>query len=195
MEPPFEHMRRCVGPLMGGGPGLRIFDYPADLQRDCDPVVCGVWKYLKRVSAKELMRLPSKISDVDELPSWVTQEAKWLIGFWFDKGLAEPAPRRSNWARQPIRSPFYWGEKSSCVLPVRWTASDIGKSLKEVTSGRQMPPRIGTLTRPMPIRLVAPTAIIASIGRPWRNGVNVGADLFTSAKTMERIGCRLSRFH
>jgi site-specific DNA-adenine methylase len=35
---------------------------------DADPVVVGVWKFLKRVSPAELRRLPSNISHVDELP-------------------------------------------------------------------------------------------------------------------------------
>jgi hypothetical protein len=77
---------------------------------DCDPIICGVWQYLTRVSAKELMRLPPNISAVDELPASVCQEAKWLIGFWFNHGIAVPAPRRSNWARQPIQAAFFWSE-------------------------------------------------------------------------------------
>jgi hypothetical protein len=37
-------------------------------------------------------------------------EAKSLIGFWFNNGLAQPAIRRSNWARQPIQSAKFWSE-------------------------------------------------------------------------------------
>ena len=40
----------------------------------------------------------------------VCQEAKWLIGFWFNSGLVAPAPRRSNWARTPRLAAFFWGE-------------------------------------------------------------------------------------
>jgi hypothetical protein len=75
-----------------------------------DPVVCGVWKFLQKASPRELMRLPANISDVDELPSRVCQEARSLIGFWFNHGLAEPSKRRSNWARQPIQSASFWSE-------------------------------------------------------------------------------------
>jgi hypothetical protein len=77
---------------------------------DRDPVVCSVWKYLKRVTSRELMHLPSDISHVDELPSRVCQEARWLIGFWFDSGLAKPGRGRSNWALTPCRRGFYWSE-------------------------------------------------------------------------------------
>lgn len=75
-----------------------------------DPVVCGVWKYLQRATARELMRLPSNISGVDELPARVCQEARSLIGFWFNKGLKAPAIRRANWARHPRYAAFYWSE-------------------------------------------------------------------------------------
>jgi hypothetical protein len=75
-----------------------------------NPVVYGVWDYLQRVSPAEVMRLPSNISHVDELPSRVCQEAKWLIGFWFDNGLTRPARSRSNWALTPRYAARYWSE-------------------------------------------------------------------------------------
>jgi hypothetical protein len=75
-----------------------------------NPVVYGVWSYLQRVAPAEVMRLPSNISRIDELPSRVCQEAKWLIGFWFGSSLTKPAVSRSNWARTPKLSAFYWGE-------------------------------------------------------------------------------------
>lgn len=75
-----------------------------------NPVVYGVWNYLQRVSPAEVLRLPSAISHVDELPSRVCQEAKWLIGFWFDNGLTKPAVARGNWAKTPILSARFWSE-------------------------------------------------------------------------------------
>jgi hypothetical protein len=75
-----------------------------------NPVVYGVWNFLQRVSPAEVMRLPSNISHVDELPSRVCQEAKWLIGFWFNNGLTKPADIRSNWARTPILAARFWSE-------------------------------------------------------------------------------------
>jgi site-specific DNA-adenine methylase len=75
-----------------------------------DPVVYGVWKFLQRASPRELMRLPSNISDVDELPNWVCKEARWLIGFWFDHGRDVPTVRRTNWARSPKQSAYFWSE-------------------------------------------------------------------------------------
>jgi site-specific DNA-adenine methylase len=105
--PRFDHV---IEPFAGSA-GYSSFWEPKKVTLiDCDPIICGVWRFLRKVSAKELMRLPSNISDVAELSPRVCQEAKWLIGFWFNHGLAEPAPRRSNWARNPIQAAFFWSE-------------------------------------------------------------------------------------
>jgi hypothetical protein len=77
---------------------------------DKDPVIVGVWRFLQRASPSELMALPSNISSVDQLPGWVCQEAKWLIGFWCNHGLAQPAARRGNWARQARLHRRFWSK-------------------------------------------------------------------------------------
>jgi hypothetical protein len=57
------------------------------------------------------MALPVNIDDVDELPASVCQEARNLVGFWLNRGLTQPAKRRSGWARSdsPYRS-FFWDQ-------------------------------------------------------------------------------------
>ena len=55
---------------------------------ESDPVLVGVWDYLLKVDADEILRLPDlpKVGDcVDDHP--IPQEAKWLIGFWLNRGL------------------------------------------------------------------------------------------------------------
>jgi hypothetical protein len=52
---------------------------------DADPVICGLWDYLIHVSPEEIRRLPLVFSHIDELD--LCQEAKWLIGFWLNKGI------------------------------------------------------------------------------------------------------------
>jgi hypothetical protein len=75
-----------------------------------NPVVYGVWNYLQRVSPAEVMRLPSNVSHVDELPARLCDEAKALIGFWFNQGLPKPGRSRCNWARRPCRVAHFWSE-------------------------------------------------------------------------------------
>jgi hypothetical protein len=75
-----------------------------------DPKIIGVWRFLQRVKPSELKRLPSNISHIAELPARVCEEARWLIGFWFNHGLATPAARRSNWARQGRYHGRFWSK-------------------------------------------------------------------------------------
>lgn len=106
-RPRCEHV---IEPFAGGA-GYSVYWKPKKVTLiEQNPVVYGVWKYLQRVSAREIMRLPSNITHVDELPPRVCQEAKWLIGFCFDNGLTKPALSRSNWARTPIMAARYWSE-------------------------------------------------------------------------------------
>jgi hypothetical protein len=101
---------RVIEPFAGSA-GYSCFWEPKKVSLiERDPLVVGVWRFLKRSSPAELMRLPSNISHVDELPPRVCQEARSLIGFWFNHGLPAPALRRSNWARNPRYAAFFWGE-------------------------------------------------------------------------------------
>jgi hypothetical protein len=60
---------------------------------------------------------------IDELPSGVCEEARSLIGFWFNHGLPAPAVRRSNWARNPRYAAFFWNETIKLRLASRVTDS------------------------------------------------------------------------
>jgi hypothetical protein len=74
-----------------------------------DPRLIAIWHYLQRVTAREIMRLPTEIDSVDGLRA--CEEAKMLIGFWFNRGLAKPAKQRSQWARHDRHRFGYWGQK------------------------------------------------------------------------------------
>jgi site-specific DNA-adenine methylase len=78
---------------------------------EIDPALAEVWRYLKRVTQREILELPDLPVDktVDDLR--VPQEAKWLIGLWLNRGVAAPRKRASLWMRQGIRPGCFWGEK------------------------------------------------------------------------------------
>ncbi len=78
---------------------------------DLDPFVIGVWEYLIRVSAAEVMAIPDVAPDgsVDDLP--VCQEARWLVGFWLNRAPEQPRPRPSAWMRSGIRPGSFWGAR------------------------------------------------------------------------------------
>jgi hypothetical protein len=103
--------RDIVVEPFAGAANYSVFWEPARvILIERDPVVFSVWDYLTKVSPAELLRLPSNISTVDQLPAYVPQEARWLVGFWFNHGLATPAARRSNWASQARYHGRFWSK-------------------------------------------------------------------------------------
>lgn len=78
---------------------------------DVDPVVTGVWDYLTTASSAEILGLPDFGPDqtIDDLE--VCQEARWLIGFWLNRGVAHPRRSPSRWMRDGIRPGSFWGER------------------------------------------------------------------------------------
>jgi site-specific DNA-adenine methylase len=78
---------------------------------EIDPALAEIWRYLKRVTQREILALPDLPEDgsVDDLQ--ITQEAKWLIGMWLNRGVSAPRKRASQWMRQGIRPGCFWGQK------------------------------------------------------------------------------------
>ncbi len=78
---------------------------------EIDPVIAGVWSYLVRVNPKEILSIPDLRpgGSVDDLK--VCQEAKWLVGFWLNRGTASPRKRPSKWMREGIRPGSFWGPR------------------------------------------------------------------------------------
>lgn len=64
---------------------------------ELDEMVYGVWKYLIGSSPEDIMSLPADIDHIDNLN--ICQEAKWLIGFWLNKGGTSPMKTPSKWMR------------------------------------------------------------------------------------------------
>lgn len=54
------------------------------------PVVAEMWRYLVSVSEEEIRRIPLNPKHVSEVPSWVPQPARHLIGWWFNNATASP---------------------------------------------------------------------------------------------------------
>lgn len=87
----------------------------------------ATWRYLIRVRAAELRSLPADVDCVDDHPH-LTQEQRWLIGWWLYRGSTYPRRRASSLkARLPSSGPF-WCERVRDRLAERvesirhWTA-------------------------------------------------------------------------
>jgi hypothetical protein len=78
---------------------------------EIDPVLFSVWSYLIGVKPREILSIPDFPlgGSVDDLA--VCQEARWLIGFWLNRGAASPRKSPSRWMRDGIRPGSFWGER------------------------------------------------------------------------------------
>lgn len=106
-SPQFDHV---IEPFAGSA-CYSLYHNPRKVTLiDADPVLAGLWQYLIKATPKEIMALPVDVNTVDEIRA--CQEAKWLIGFWFNCGTAQPSKRRSNWGslHQFRRGVQVWSE-------------------------------------------------------------------------------------
>ncbi len=82
---------------------------------EADPVLAALWRYLVAVKPSEVTRLKVGINHVDEL-GIVPVEAKYLVGFWMNKGASTPSLRPSAWMRSGIRPRSYWGDEVRSII-------------------------------------------------------------------------------
>jgi site-specific DNA-adenine methylase len=100
-----------VEPFAGSaGYAMRYYDRKVVLC-EVDPVLAGVWTYLIAVSPEEIRSIPD-LEDgqtVDDLD--VCEEARWLVGFWLNRGASRPRRSPSRWMRERIRPGSFWGDR------------------------------------------------------------------------------------
>lgn len=77
---------------------------------DVDPIICSVWDYLLNVEPDEIAELPNMPEVGDSVDNYtLPQEAKWLIGFWLNRGSAQPKKSRTAFGARHDRSRLLWG--------------------------------------------------------------------------------------
>ena len=104
--------RTIVEPFAGSAGYSLHFPASRVILYERDPIVAGVWDYLIKVKRREVLRLPlfEGVESVDDL-NGVCPQAKSLIGFWLNRGVASPRKRPSKWMRSKIRPGSFWGER------------------------------------------------------------------------------------
>lgn len=75
---------------------------------DLNPVIAGLWRWLTKVSASDILALPADADSMDDVHS--CQEAKWLVGFWLGRAQRGPSRQRTPWARDGRWPMCFWGE-------------------------------------------------------------------------------------
>lgn len=109
---PVPRNGKVIEPFAGSA-GYATFYAPADvLLIDADPIIVGVWEYLIGASEREIRALPDlEVGEsVDGLD--VPQEARWLIGFWLNRGSAQPKKTKTAFSARTERSQLVWSERA-----------------------------------------------------------------------------------
>lgn len=79
---------------------------------DVDPYIVGVWSYLIRTPAKEILALPDlEVGQSVESLS-LPQEAKWLIGFWLNRGSSQPKKTKTTYSARTDRQQLVWSQRA-----------------------------------------------------------------------------------
>ncbi len=109
---PAPHNGVVVEPFAGSAGYSCWYEPEKVLLYDVDPIIVGVWQYLISVSVEEISALPDlepgqSVDDFD-LP----QEARWLIGFWLNRGSAQPKKTQTAFSKRTDRQQLVWSERA-----------------------------------------------------------------------------------
>lgn len=101
-----------VEPFAGSAGYATFFEPTRVTLLDVDPCVIGVWRYLIRTSAREILDLPDLQvgQSVDSLA--LPQEARWLIGFWLNRGSAQPKKTQTAYSSRTERQQLVWSQRA-----------------------------------------------------------------------------------
>lgn len=112
---PFPDGTEIVVEPFAGSAGYSLYHEPPRVELyDVDPYIVSVWQYLIGVTGEEILRLPDleEGQSVDELPAWIPQEARWLIGFWLNRGSAQPKRTQTAFSRRTDRQQLVWSQRA-----------------------------------------------------------------------------------
>ncbi len=122
-----------VEPFAGGAGYATFYDAKRALLIDADPIIVGLWSWLLKATRAEVMALPELPEVGDSVDNYrLPQEAKWLIGFWLNRGSAQPKKSRTAYSARTDRSQLNWGsrakERIANQLPgiAGWSVSGAG---------------------------------------------------------------------
>jgi hypothetical protein len=102
-----------VEPFAGGAGYASFYGAKRAALYDKDPVIAGLWAYLMKVSAAEILSLPDMPEAGDHVDNYsLPQEAKWLIGFWLNRGSAAPKKSRTAYSTRTDKAQLNWSPKA-----------------------------------------------------------------------------------
>lgn len=110
--------RAIIEPFAGAAGYATRYPDRAVTLCDLNPVIVGIWRYLIRTSAAEILALPDVPlgASTYDLP-FPCSEARDLAGFWLDKGEVRPRRRATRWMREyGHRANEFWGPTVRAML-------------------------------------------------------------------------------
>ncbi|MCV9880027.1 hypothetical protein [Brenneria izbisi] len=80
---------------------------------DIDPIITGVWSFLIKSTPAEIMQLPELPETGDCVDNYnICEEAKWLIGFWLNRGSSSPKKTRTAYSSRIDKAQLVWGARA-----------------------------------------------------------------------------------
>jgi len=102
-----------IEPFAGSAAYSTYYAAPRVRLFDADPIIAGVWDYLIKVRPSEIEELPELPSAGDSVDNYdLPTEAKWLIGFWLNRGSATPKKSRTAYSTRTDRGQLNWGPRA-----------------------------------------------------------------------------------
>lgn len=99
-----------VEPFAGAAGYATFYDCPHVLLIDADQIIAGLWSFLIGTTPAEIMALPELPEVGDSVDNYtLPQEAKWLIGFWLNRGSAQPKKSRTAYSARTDKAQLNWG--------------------------------------------------------------------------------------
>lgn len=110
-QPP-QH-ETVIEPFAGAAGYSTFYNVPKAVLFDKDEIIAGTWQYLLNAHPSEIMALPELPNTGDSVDDHVLpQEAKWLIGFWLNRGSASPKKSRTKYSARTDKAQLNWGARA-----------------------------------------------------------------------------------
>ena len=114
---PAPRFLHAIEPFAGGAGYSLFYGIPTVTLFDADPIIVGVWEYLLRATPAEILALPELPEVGDSVDNYeLPQEAKWLIGFWLNRGSAQPKKSRTAYSARVDRGQLNWGARAKARI-------------------------------------------------------------------------------
>jgi hypothetical protein len=106
-----------IEPFAGGAGYASFYGAKRAVLVDVDPIIVGVWRYLLSTTPAEILGLPELPDVGDSVDNYaIPQEAKWLIGFWLNRGSAQPKKSRTAYSARTDRAQLNWGARAKARI-------------------------------------------------------------------------------